>query len=62
MQGPYQANLHPLSFPGIGEDAAHLLVERQIAGVGIDTGTPRVCSRVSTADKPFRLGYYIFAQ
>jgi kynurenine formamidase len=25
------------AFPGIGEDAAHLLVERRIAGVGIDT-------------------------
>jgi len=28
-----------LSFPGLGEDAARLLVERKIAGIGIDTAS-----------------------
>jgi len=37
-QGPYDSAVTTLSFPGIGSQAAELLVERRVAGVGIDTG------------------------
>lgn len=40
-QGPYNADLMPLCFPGIGEDAARILVDRRVAAVGIDTGMLR---------------------
>lgn len=36
--GPYDLNTSKLSFPGIGTSAAHVLVERGVAGVGLDTG------------------------
>jgi kynurenine formamidase len=36
-EGPYD-DKSQLSFPGIGVDAAHLLVERKVAAVGLDTG------------------------
>eukprot|EP01033_Poteriospumella_lacustris_P016502 gene16502-11799_t len=38
-QGPYNADLMPLCFPGIGEDAARILVDRRVAAVGIDTAS-----------------------
>jgi kynurenine formamidase len=38
-QGPYIADMMPLSFPGIGEDAARLFVDRRVAAVGIDTAS-----------------------
>ena len=41
LDGPYDVNTSALSFPGIGVEAAHSLVERKIAAVGLDTGTTR---------------------
>lgn len=38
MQGPYNSSTSILSFPGIGPAAAQLLVQRKVAGVGLDTG------------------------
>ncbi len=37
-QGPYSPETSVLTFPGIGTAAARVLVERRIAGVGLDTG------------------------
>jgi kynurenine formamidase len=36
--GPFDPAKTPLSFPGIGKEAAELFVSRKIAAVGIDTG------------------------
>lgn len=38
LHGPYNPNVSKLCFPGIGEEAAHLLVQRKVVAVGIDTG------------------------
>ena len=38
VDGPYDLSTSNLSFPGIGVEAAQLLVQRQIAAVGLDTG------------------------
>lgn len=38
IDGPYDVNSSTLSFPGIGVEAANLLVERKVAAVGLDTG------------------------
>ena len=38
IHGPYNPTTSKLSFPGIGEQAAMLLVQRGVAAVGIDTG------------------------
>jgi kynurenine formamidase len=44
IDGPFDPARFPLSFPGIGKEAAELLVSRKIAAVGIDTGTnSRLC-------------------
>lgn len=37
-QGPYSVETSSLHFPGIGEDAAHILVARKVVAVGLDTG------------------------
>lgn len=39
VQGKYDPSTSKLSFPGINPDAAQLLVERKVAGVGIDTAS-----------------------
>ena len=39
VQGPYNSTTSALSFPGISPAAAHLLVQRKVAGVGLDTGS-----------------------
>lgn len=36
--GPLSTSAQSLSFPGIGESAANLLANRNVSGVGIDTG------------------------
>eukprot|EP01126_Amoeba_proteus_P065892 TRINITY_DN9443_c0_g1_i2.p1 TRINITY_DN9443_c0_g1~~TRINITY_DN9443_c0_g1_i2.p1 ORF type:complete len:174 (-),score=33.13 TRINITY_DN9443_c0_g1_i2:273-794(-) len=36
VQGPYNPHTSRLRFPGIGIEAAKLLVKRQVAGVGLD--------------------------
>jgi kynurenine formamidase len=36
--GPYDSATSNLRFPGIGVDAAHLLISRKVAAVGLDTG------------------------
>ena len=36
--GPYDSSTSQLSFPGIGAEAAELLVQRNVAAVGLDTG------------------------
>ncbi len=42
LQGPYNSKTSVLTFPGIGLEAAQVLVDRQIAAVGIDTGKKNV--------------------
>lgn len=37
--GKYETETSPLSFPGLGADAARLLVDRKVAGVGVDTAS-----------------------
>lgn len=39
IDGPYDTSTSELYFPGIGGDAAKLLVDRRVAAVGLDTGT-----------------------
>jgi kynurenine formamidase len=39
-QGPYSVDTSCLCFPGIGAEAAQVLVERKIVAVGLDTGEP----------------------
>jgi kynurenine formamidase len=38
-EGPYDAATTPLHFPSLGADAARLLLERRVAGVGLDTAS-----------------------
>lgn len=38
IDGPYDPKVSALSFPGISTESANLLVAREIAGVGLDTG------------------------
>ncbi len=37
--GKYETATSPLLFPGLGADAARLLVDRKVAGVGVDTAS-----------------------
>ena len=39
IDGPYDCSTSNLSFPGIGVEAAQLLVHRKIVAVGLDTGS-----------------------
>lgn len=39
VSGPFDANIHSLSFPGIGADAADLMVRRGVCAVGVDTAS-----------------------
>lgn len=53
IDGEYDHEKHILSFPGIGKEAATLLVERNINAVGIDTGTKliRFLTRILSLSK-----------